>query len=254
MSFASFSSSSEYFLLFDEKKDQIIKQIGTQEDFNKPSSPCSTFKIVLSLIGFDAGVLKNETCPRWQRIEPIDAEEISPSTSTPKEWIEYSCVWFSQMLTPLLGIETLKSYLALFDYGNQDLSGDPGKDNGLTNAWLESSLQISMNEQLDFLKKMLREELPVSNHALNMTRKILYRKEIGEGWKMYGKTGLGLNPRAEQSDEEIIHNAWFNGWIERDDQRYIFIYKIENHPGHPSQRASRVEAILFELLSMNLSR
>ncbi|ASX27927.1 hypothetical protein BA173_03570 [Rickettsia sp. MEAM1 (Bemisia tabaci)] len=53
----------------------------------------------------------------------------------------------------------------MFSYGNQDTSGDKGKNNGLTNAWLSSSLEISPEEQIAFLQKLAADQLPVSLKA-----------------------------------------------------------------------------------------
>jgi beta-lactamase class D len=54
-----------------------------------------------------------------------------------------SVVWFSQRLTPLLGMDRSRR-ISRADYGNQDMSG------GLTKACSESSLVISPDEQLKF--------------------------------------------------------------------------------------------------------
>ena len=51
-------------------------------------------------------------------------------------------MWLSQLLTPQLEMPKIKNYLQKFNYGNQDFSADVGKNNGLTNAWLNSSLKI----------------------------------------------------------------------------------------------------------------
>ncbi|WP_410526374.1 penicillin-binding transpeptidase domain-containing protein [Rickettsia rhipicephali] len=55
-----------------------------------------------------------------------------------------SCVWYSQIITNKeLGIEKFRDYVTQFDCGNRDISGDKGKNNGLTNAWFSSSLEIA---------------------------------------------------------------------------------------------------------------
>ncbi len=50
-----------------------------------------------------------------------------------------------------------------------DVSGHPGANDGLTRAWLISSLQISADEQAAFLRRMLGRELGLSGHAYAMT-------------------------------------------------------------------------------------
>ena len=48
-----------------------------------------------------------------------------------KDWMKNSCVWYSQIITNKeLGLEKFRDYVTKFDYGNRDISGDKGKNNG----------------------------------------------------------------------------------------------------------------------------
>lgn len=80
-------------------------------------------------------------------------------------------------------------YVKKFNYGNQDVSGDKGQNNGLTSAYLSSSLEISPKEQAIFLEKLLANKLPVTIHVLQMMQYIVFIEDLPEGWKLYGKTG-----------------------------------------------------------------
>lgn len=62
-------------------------------------------------------------------------------------------------------------YIRLFEYGNQDVSGDTGMHNGLMNAWLSSSLAISPKEQNHFLNKLVTNTLPISADAIEKNQK-----------------------------------------------------------------------------------
>ena len=109
----------------------------------------------------------------------------------PKNWISNSCVWYSQVLTKKMGLKNFKAYVERLQYGNQDISGDLGKNNGLTNCWLSSSLKISPMEQLDFLGKLIRDNLPVTKNAHHYTKKLLFSEKLG-GWDLFTKTGAGF--------------------------------------------------------------
>jgi beta-lactamase class D len=116
----------------------VLKKEG---DDRTRRSPCSSFKIFLALIGYDAGILKHELCPEWSYKPEYEAVlESWKDSKNPTSWIKNSCVWYSQILTQKLGMEKFDQYIKKFDYGNQDLSGDLGQNNGLTHAWLCSSL------------------------------------------------------------------------------------------------------------------
>ena len=215
------------FLLYDLNEEKWLCEEGPHCD--ERFSPCSSFKIPLSIMGFDSGILQNEFSPKWLFVEGyFDKLDKWKQPHTPSMWMRNSCVWFSQVLTTMLGMRLFEQYIQLFDYGNMDLTGDRGKFNGLTNAWLESSLKISPREQIFFLEKLVRGTLPVSQNAMEMSKRILFLEEIN-GWKLYGKTGSGNQMNVKQ--------GWFIGWIEKNDQSIVFVnymrfYEpIEGHGG-----------------------
>lgn len=196
-----------------QENNQILKQTGNCIERH---SPCSTFKIPLSLMGFNEGILVDETHPEWPFKPEYSAKrEIWKQPHHPTTWMKNSCIWYSQVMTTKMGLETFKSYVSLFKYGNQDITGDVGKNNGLTHSWLSSSLKISGEEQIAFLQKLLRGVLPVSAKAHELTRKILFIEELPKGWKLYGKTGRGPQ------------RSWFIGWLEKGDRKIVFTQYIE---------------------------
>lgn len=204
----------------------IIAQEG---DSTSRHAPCSTFKIAISLMGYNERLLIDATHPEFPfKRGYADAIDRWRQSHNPTTWMQSSCVWYSQIITQHLGIEKFGTYVTLFNYGNQDISGDEGHNNGLTHSWLSSSLQISPKEQLAFLRKLLNNELPVSLEAQEMTKKILFMEDLPGGWKLYGKTGSGnlLNPDGTRNKDHQI--GWFIGWIEKGTQTIIFVYYIED--------------------------
>jgi beta-lactamase class D len=141
---------------------------------------------------------------------------------TPRSWLKYSVVWVSQLITPQLGYARIKHYLAAFDYGNQDFTGDPGKHNSLTKAWLSSSLKISAVEQLNFLNAML------SNEALENTKQNLYLGKLANGSDYYGKTGSGEHNNAKEKSAGKLSDAWFIGFFDQNGQRYTFVSNLSD--------------------------
>jgi len=192
------------------------QHIQRGEACSERASPNSTFKIPLSLMGFDAGVLQNAHHPVWPYKPEYEALiDLWTKPHDPTSWIKESCVWYSQVLTTELGVEDFKKYVQLFDYGNQDVSGDPGANNGLTHAWLSSSLKISPLEQAQFLEKLLTEKLPVSEKAIEITRALLYVETLPNGWRLYGKTGSGFQTQADGTLNRERQIGWFVGWIQK---------------------------------------
>ena len=223
-----------------KEKNQVLK---TEGDCDKRYAPMSTFKIVLSLIGFDSDILVDKMNPVWPFKEGyVDWREVWKQDQTPKSWMKESCVWYSQVLTTKLGMKKFQAYVTKFDYGNKDLTGDKGQNNGLTNAWLSSSLQISSTEQVAFLEKMLTGKLPIKPHAVAMTKNILFVEDLKNGWKFYGKTGMGSLLNADGTKNPDLYHGWFIGWIEKGDRRIIFSNHIEDDKKEEIGASQRAKA------------
>jgi beta-lactamase class D len=119
-----------------------------------------------------------------------------------------------------MGIKRFSEYMKSFDYGNQDITGDSGKNNGLTHCWLSSSLKISPTEQLVFMNKLVENNLPVSLYAHEKTKSIMYQENLIKGCKTYGKTGNCFQKDLNEnrlSDKQI---GWLVGFV-RKGERYI---------------------------------
>jgi len=159
-------------------------------------------------MGFDAKILENKDSPKWAFKNEYEKNLQSWYTHkkgveyhwcqehTPATFMKYSVVWFSHQITGRLGEHRFQEYISKLNYGNKNVSGTVGKDgmyknDGLLNSWLGTSLQISPLEQVEFLEKLLANELAVSIPAQEKTREIMDRDEEWNGWKLYGKTGGG---------------------------------------------------------------
>ena len=118
-------------------------------------------------------------------------------------------------------MEKFQDYVTKFSYGNMDLSGDKGQNNGLTHAWVASSLRISAEEQVNFLQKLVERKLPVSAESYDKTKKIMFIQEMGGGWKLYGKTGTGKQLDKDGNKTDLQH-GWFVGYIEKGNRRIVF--------------------------------
>jgi beta-lactamase class D len=202
------------------------KVIKSEGDCSTPYSPASTFKIALSLMGFDSGILKNKEEPSWSLPEGVDHFiNVCKGDHNPRTWMRDSCLWYSRILTNKLGIKKFKEYISKFDYGNMDLSGDKGKNNDLTHSWVSSSLQISPDDQTNFLQKVVDEKLPISKESYSKTKEIIFITELAGGWKLYGKTGLALQ-LDQDGNKTDLQSGYFVGWIEKGMRKIVFANHI----------------------------
>jgi beta-lactamase class D len=103
-------------------------------------SPASTFKVPLALIGYDAGILSDEHTPSWDYRPEFNAVKRDRKRVDPTIWERDSIIWYSREITCRLGVDHFADYVSKFDYGNMDVSGNGGKNDGLTHSWVNSSL------------------------------------------------------------------------------------------------------------------
>lgn len=194
---------------------------------DKRYTPASTFKIAISLMGFDAKILRDETHPTWCFKEGyVDWLAWWKQPHNPKLWFANSCVWYSQLITKKLGERKFSDYTRLFQYGNQDVSGDKGLHNGLATSWLSSSLAISPKEQIAFLNKLVANTLPVSQYAQEKTKSIMVQEALADGWVLYGKTGNGsqLDVNGQKIKDRQV--GWFVGFLRKEETIITFVQLI----------------------------
>ena len=218
------------FVLYDLKRNAYVRynEARCRERF----SPYSTFKIPNSLIGLDAGVITDaESVIEWDAKKyPAFSRDTLPFSAwwqdqTLRTALKRSAVWYYRELALKVGEKRMKEYVDKLDYGNEDASGP------LNGFWLNSSLKISADEQVDFLKRLYREELPVSKRSVQIVKEIMTLEETPE-YKLSGKTGGG--PLGEGR-----YLGWFVGYLETKEGAYVFAAEIEG-PTYLSIRDERI--------------
>ena len=242
--------AKEYFIASENNK--IIYVEG---DCDKRYPPCSTFKIAISLMGFDSGILTSETHPTWDfKSGYVDSLEQWKQPHNPKLWLAHSCVWYSQVITKKLGEKQFSDYTRRFAYGNQDTSGDKGMNNGLTNCWLSSSLAISPKEHIHFLNKLVTNTLPVSVDAQEKTKHIMYQETLPGGWELYGKTGTGCQRNSDGTKATDRQIGWFVGFVRKGEKVITFVQLIADEDKQDTYASLRAKATLKKNIKHILAR
>src|SRR5437868_12907151 len=95
--------------LSDAESGRLLRQEGKCD---RRMTPASTFKIALSLMGYDAGFLIDEAKPALP-FKPGYPDWIASwrQTTAPATWIQNSVVWYSQRITESLGPERFQRYV-----------------------------------------------------------------------------------------------------------------------------------------------
>lgn len=176
--------------------------------------PASTFKITNSMIALESGAVRdeNEIIPYGGGPQPIAAWEHDMSM---REAIRVSNVPVFQELARRIGPAFYHAWLTRFDYGNRQIGAD------ITRFWLDGPLRISAIEQVRFLSRLAREQLPASPRSQQIIRDIL-RIETQHERTLYAKTGF---TRADGPS-----TAWWVGWVEQEPNCHAFALHVQGSP------------------------
>ena len=215
-------------------------------------SPCSTFKILSSLIGLETGGIDPQDSTRAWSGETFWNADWNRDIGFPDAF-RTSCVWYFREVIDEIGKETMQAELDRLSYGNCDLSDWEGRQNtnnknpALTGFWIESSLRISPVEQVQVLERIFGEDSAHSEEAREALRQVmrLPDQEAGE-LAVYGKTGLG-------KARGVVVDAWFTGFADADGRRVYFCVYLGETPEQDASSA-RAKEIALRILSASLWR
>lgn len=207
------------FVLYDLKNNRYVRH--NEQRCRERFSPKSTFKIPNSLIGLETGVIRDA-----EFVIPWNREKYPPQADWNQEpfihWgkdqtlrsaFKYSVVWHYRELALRAGAERMKKYVTALNYGNQDVSSR------VDNFWLDNTLKISADEQVEFLKAFYTGQLPVAKRTTEIVKDILVFEKTPT-YTLSAKTGGG--PIAEG-----VYIGWFVGYLEAQGNVYFFAINIE---------------------------
>ena len=173
--------------------------------------PASTFKIPHALFALDAGLVRDEfQVFRWDGVR-WDIASWNRDQDL-RSSMQNSVVWVYQEFARAIGEDGERRYLSKTSYGNADPSG------GVDRFWLEGKLGISAYEQIAFLRRLYRNELPFRVEHQRLVKDVMII-EAGRDWILRAKTGwqARLEPQV----------GWWVGWVERPEGPVFFALNID---------------------------
>ncbi len=185
--------------------DGKVLHVHNDERSRVRFSPASTFKILHTLIALDTAVVASKDTlfrwdgtdrglPAWNRDQTLQSA------------FRVSCVWCYQEIARNVGGNRYTSALASVDYGNQQI-GDH-----VDQFWLNGDLQVSANEQIDFLKKLYDYSLPYRRGHVDIVKAIMLVERSAD-YILHAKTGwTGAN----------LQVGWYVGYVEKSDETWLF--------------------------------
>ncbi|HRQ64943.1 MAG TPA: class D beta-lactamase [Xanthomonadaceae bacterium] len=196
--------------------------------------PASTFKIPHALIALEAGVVRDEF-----QVFPWDGRHHAIASwnrdQDLRRSMRNSTVWLYQQFARDIGEAREREWLARLDYGNAEIGSS------VEEFWLDGSLRISAIEQIAFLERLYRNELPFALAHQRLVKDIMI-VEAGRDWILRAKTGWGIRVQPEI--------GWWVGWVEHPEGPVYFALNIDlprDRVADMGKRESVARAVLKDL-------
>lgn len=217
-------------VVLDQRAGANLRLVHNPERARKRFIPASTFKVAHALFALDAGLVRDEfQVFRWdgtrRDIESWNRDQDLRSS------MRNSTVLVYQQFARELGEERERHYLRTVGYGNADPSG------GIDTFWLSGNLRISAEEQVAFLQRLYRNELPFRVEHQRLVKDVMI-VEAGRTWILRAKTGW------QARDEPQV--GWWVGWVEWPEGPVFFALNIDMPKG--AQDLPKREGIAREAL------
>lgn len=210
-------------------------------------SPCSTFKIISSLIALEHGIIEPDDSVHTWSGEVFWNENWNKDIDF-EEAFRTSCVWYFREIIDEIGENRMQEEIDRLQYGNGDISDWEGllntnnNNRALTGFWIESSLLISPKEQTEVMERIFGDHSSYSETTQEeLKRVMLVTEQDTAGISIYGKTGMGM-------ENGITVDAWFTGFAEHADQRIYFCVYLGRTDGRDVS-SSLAKEIAIRLVS-----
>jgi beta-lactamase class D len=213
------------FVLQDLQKDLTVRY--NEAEAGKRFSPCSTFDILLALSALQTGILKDQQTP-------LSSESPSASRESLELALQHgSGPSFFDELARRLGPQKLAEFVRRSSYGNAKV------DQGSGEFWRNGPLLISADEQVKFLTRLYRDQLPFQPRVSAIVKNLIVKSD---------KAGKIFSGRSSDCNSENVHVAWFVGHLKSKQGEYVFATTLEGGSDLNGEKAEGItRSILQEM-------
>lgn len=220
---------------------QGVSIVYNPERADHPYLPSSTFKIPNSLIALETGVVKDVDQGRfaWNgRPFLVDGKPLLSDACnadiTLRTALQNSCVPVYQEIARQVGLARYQSFLHALSYGNEDAGGA-----AIDWFWLSGNLRITARQQVDFLTRFYRSDLPFSARSMAQVKDIMLVEQTPT-YVIRAKTGFVFATKPAV--------GWWVGWVETKEDVYVFALNLDLlRPDQSKARMLIVKAVLHDL-------
>ncbi len=219
----------------------------------RPSSPCSSFKIISCLMGLESGAIdpSNSTLQWDGKNYPLNDWNKDLDY---RQAFKASGIWYFRKIIDFMGEDYVQNTLETLNYGNCDISEWEGSLNNilfpdyknwkeLNGFWQESSLEISPRQQVDVMKKIFEDKNAFSQENLNLMKEVMLTDNGDSSIKIYGKTGSGIK------DDDWV-DAWFVGMFENKGGTTYFAIRLNQ----PDARGPKAKEVAINIINGEFSK
>lgn len=201
-------------LIYDLSSNRVFQHNPKRNETAFPAA--STFKILNSLISLETKVVTDEIAVlTWDGIQR-ELPEWNRDLNM-REAFKLSAVWFYQVLARRVGYERMQQWVAQVKYGNQNIGGKEDIDK----FWLNGSLKVTPQQQIQFLRRLYNNDLPFSERTLSIVKDIMINEKTPD-YTIRGKTGwYGFGSKVTPNI------GWYIGYLERGKNTYFFATNID---------------------------
>lgn len=213
-------------VILDERQEGQPILVYSEQRASARFSPASTFKIPHTLIALDMDVVRDEFHVfTWDGVERSFSGHNRDQDI--RSAMRVSALWVYERFAETISEKRAKSYLEGIEYGNADPSTDGGA------YWVYGNLAISAHEQIAFLRRLYRNELPFKVEHQRLVKDLII-VEAQPNWILRAKTGW---------DGQV---GWWVGWVEWPAGPVFFALNIDtpNRIADLAKREQIVRAIL----------
>jgi beta-lactamase class D len=111
----------------------------------------------------------------------------------------------------------MQKWVTQVGYGNQKI----GDKEDIDKFWLDGKLQITPQEQIQFLRRLYQNELPFSERSISIVKDIMIMEKT-PNYTIRAKTGLfGFG------NDVTPKIGWYVGYLEKGENVYFFATNID---------------------------
>jgi beta-lactamase class D len=203
--------------------------VSDRAECNVKASPASTFKVPHALIALETGVVKDPfAMVAWDGTEQsYDAWERDHSLDSSMKW---SVLWFYRRTAAAIGRERMLASLRKLGYGSDTYEGEQ------TSFWVNGELVISPAEQLAYLRRMFRYELPASRANIDAVKAAMRMPEdavtMARGTHPFPVSGV-VHAKTGNTTVAGERVSWLIGHLEREGKQYVFVARKRGKGSFP---------------------